>query len=121
MAARSRSVVGIVDVLRAELMAAVEGLKLARELGAQEVILEGDPRVGIESVETSNQLYSYRGSLIREICRLGLSFSRFKALYVPRNCNRIVDSIAHLAKFVGSKEWIGNIPNCIRDLVTLKI
>ena len=74
---------GIVDVLRVELIAAVEGLKLAIELGAQNVILEGDSRVGIESIESSNQLFSYGGSLIHEISRFGLSFSRFKSPIYP--------------------------------------
>ena len=51
MTARLRRVEGVVDVLQVELMAAVEGLKLALEAGAQEVILEGDSRLGIESIE----------------------------------------------------------------------
>ena len=77
--------------------------------------------MGIECIESSTQIYTYSGSLIHEISRLGLRFSRFKAQYIPRNCNRIANSLAHLAKFVGSKVWLGDIPKCIRDLVNLKI
>ena len=121
VAARSQRVEGINDVQQAELMVAVEGLKLASEVAAQEVILEGDSRLGIESIESSIQIFSYSGSLIHEISRLGLRLSRFKAQYVPKNFNRIADSLAHLAKFVGSKVWFGDIPNCIKDLVNLEI
>ena len=75
----------------------------------------------IESIESSTQIYTYSGSLIHEISRLGLRFSRFKTQYVPKNYNRIADSLAHLAKFVGSKVWLSDIPNCIRGLVNLEI
>ena len=83
--------------------------------------LEGDLRLGIESIESSNQVLSYSGSLVHEISRLGLRFSRFKAQYAPRSCNKIVDSLAHLAKFVGTKVSFGDVLSCIRDLVNLEL
>ena len=76
-------------------------------------------RVGIELIENSVQDLSYNGSFIHEISVLDLSFFRFKAQYVSRCCNTIVDTLAHLAKLVGTRLQIGEVPRYIRDLVTL--
>ena len=91
-------------------MAAVEGLKLVLDVGAQMVIFEGDSRLGIESIESSNQVLFYSGSLVHEISKLGPRFSRLKAQYVPRNCNKITDSFAHLAKICWIKSVVWRCP-----------
>ena len=102
-------------------MVAVERLKITRDKGLQLVILEGDSRLRFELIESNAVGLPDNRSLVHDISVLGLSFVRFKAQYVPRCCNKIVNSLAHLAKLVGSRIWIGEIANCIRDLVTLDL
>ena len=109
------------DVMRAELMAVVDGLKLALKMGVQAVILKGDSRLGIEQIETSTLDLSYNESLVHEISVLRLRFARFKVQYVSRNCTKIADSLTHLAKFVGSKVWVGEVLNCVRDIANLNL
>ena len=58
-----------------------------------------------EHLENISEDLSCNGSLAHEISGLGLRFRRFKAQHVPRICNRVVDSLAHLVKFVGINVW----------------
>ena len=72
---------GMVDVVRAELMAASEGVKLALYLGLHSIILEKeDYRLAFEQFESSSVDLSYNGSLVHEISVMGLSFVRFKTV-----------------------------------------
>ena len=94
---------GNIDVVRAKLSAAREGVMLALELGVRLVILEGDSRVAFESIETSSWNLSYNGTLVHDICSMGLRFDRFKAQFVPRTRHRVANALARYAKICWDK------------------
>ena len=94
---------GETDVIKPELIAAREGVKLALKLGWRSIILEGDSKIVFENIESSSWDVSYNGTLIHDICSIRLRFDRFKAQYVYKNENRIVDALAHYVKFVRAR------------------
>ena len=51
---KTRKVIGVVDVMRAEAMAIREGVSLAKELGIRSVILEGEAKIVLVSFECSS-------------------------------------------------------------------
>ena len=110
----------LMDVVGANLQVALEGLKLTQGKGFCSVILERNSRIGNELIEGTEMDLSYNGSMVHEICNLGLNFNRFKAQYIPRCCNTIA-ALAHLAKLVGTRLWMSQVPRCIRDFVTLDL
>ena len=54
VATKTRKVIGVVDVMRAEAMAIREGVSLAKELGIRSVILEGEAKIVLDSFECSS-------------------------------------------------------------------
>ena len=76
----------MVHIVRAELIAALEEVRLALELRLQSINLEGDSRLVFEQLKSSEMNLSYNGSLVHEISIMGLRFARFKTQFVHRNC-----------------------------------
>ena len=67
-----------------ELLVAKERIKQALELGLRSIILEGHSMLDFENIESSLWDLSYNGTLVHDICFMGLRFDRFKAQYMLR-------------------------------------
>ena len=73
---------GETDVIKPELIAAREGVKLALKLGWRSIILEGDSKIVFENIESSSWDDSYNSTLIHDTCSIRPTFDRFKAQYM---------------------------------------
>ena len=103
---------------QAEVLTALKRVKLAKSLGLRSIILEDDARFVFEEFESSLMDPFYNGTQIHQIYFLGLSFEKFRAQIIPRNCNMVTNFLAYLAKFQMSKVWLEEVPNCILELIT---
>ena len=60
---------------------------------------------------------SYNGLILYDACRCASEFIYFKAQYISRNCNVVVDRIAMLARNRDKQVWISKALSCIRDIL----
>ena len=93
---------GDIDAKRAEAIAVKEGLLLAWELGFHLIILKGDAKNVFTNFKDWNSDLSYSGAILVDAMYIASWFSYFKACFVPRHCNQVVDHLASLARFLDS-------------------
>ena len=91
----------------AEYTAAIEGLTMARDLGATEVILRSDSRLLIEQLAGRFRVKNPTLQTLHKEARARLaSFERFKLEHVRRELNKEADRLAN----VGVDEWLATHP-----------
>jgi ribonuclease HI len=95
--------IGVATNNVAEYRAALEGLKLAREFGADEVLLRSDSRLLVEQL--SGRFRVKNPTLIRlhtEVRSLVSDFAEVRFEHVPREFNKEADRLANH----GVDEWL---------------
>ena len=95
--------IGVATNNVAEYRAALEGLRLAREFGAEEVLLRSDSRLLVEQL--SGRFRVKNPTLIRlhgEVRSLVSEFTRVHFEHVPREFNKEADRLANQ----GVDEWL---------------
>ncbi len=95
--------IGVATNNVAEYHAAIEGLRLAREFGATEVLLRSDSRLLVEQLEGRFRVKN--PTLIRlhtEVRSLLSEFSKVRFEHVPREFNKEADRLANQ----GVDEWL---------------
>jgi len=87
----------------AEYRAVIEALKLAKELGANEVTLLSDSELVVEQLRGNYRVKStnLRG-LHREAVNLARQFKRFSILHIPREANKVANKLAQEASFAAN-------------------
>lgn len=89
----------------AEYLAVIEALKLAKNLGADEIVVFSDSELvvqqlnGIYRVKSPNLL-----KLHEEALKLAKGFSNFKAVFIPRDKNEMANRLAQTASSKASLE-----------------
>ncbi|RLM87720.1 hypothetical protein C2845_PM04G12950 [Panicum miliaceum] len=89
LAAATRWLGSVKDVLTAEAMAAKEGLELAVECGVDKAVLEVDCSELTKVLESSDGVRTSIGGLCFDITELSRSFSEFKLYWVRRDANSV--------------------------------
>ena len=75
------------------------------------IILEGNARLLMECIESKSIDLSLNGVLLHDIgCTL-------KAHFVPRQCNKVANALAHTAKSLGSQIWVDVASSCILEFL----
>ncbi len=95
--------IGVATNNVAEYRAALEGLRLAREFGAEEVLLRSDSRLLVEQL--SGRFRVKNPTLIRlhtEVRSLVSEFAEVRFEHVPREFNKEADRLANQ----GVDEWL---------------
>ena len=95
--------IGVATNNVAEYQAALEGLRLAREFGAEEVLLRSDSRLLVEQL--SGRFRVKNPTLIRlhtEVRSLISGFAEVRFEHVPREFNKEADRLANQ----GVDEWL---------------
>jgi ribonuclease HI len=108
------------EAFHAEVIACLQAIQRAADLGVQRVILETDASMVVQAVKSSDYNRSSAGGLIWEMNDLLASnFASFAVNHIPRSCNMVADSLAALGASlsVGAVPVMDSIPNCIRRLV----
>jgi len=94
----------------AEYMGAIAGLEAAKQLGIQQVILQGDSSLIIRQVMG---VYKVKSSTLRplhhEALKLANQFHNFTAEHIPRNLNAIADGLSNKAMDSRSKESLDDV------------
>jgi ribonuclease HI len=108
------------EAFHAEVIACLQAIQRAADLGVQRVILETDASMVVQAVKSSDYDRSSAGGLIWEMNDLLASnFASFAVNHIPRSCNMVADSLAALGASlsVGAVPVMDSIPSCIRRLV----
>ena len=108
------------EAFHAEVIACLQGIQRAADLGVQRVILETDASMVAQAVKSTDYDRSSAGGLIWEMKDLLASnFASFVVNHIPRSCNLVADSLAALGASlsVGAVPVMDSIPICLRELV----
>ena len=88
------------SIVAVEVIAAIKALKLALELGHNSIILEGDSKIAIETMQSGMPTLADYGHLIEEAKMLAESFVAIEYSFVPRQCNNLAHKIARHVRHV---------------------
>lgn len=78
---------GFVKPVAAEAWAALMALQLSRDLGLLQVYLEGDAKIVVDTVNSTEPDWSWQGHLVDDIQVELLSFPNWKLNHVRREAN----------------------------------
>jgi ribonuclease HI len=117
VAARSLTRVGLLEPAAAEAVAAIVVIQLAREMGLQQIYVEGDAKVIVDAVVSQAPDWSRRGHLIEDIRSALRSFPHWTMAYVKRGANQAAHMVARLATAqVMDKTWSYDFPECLSEM-----
>ena len=81
--------------LHMELLACLQGLSAAVQLGIQYLELETDAKQVVDAIKGNDFRLSLVGGLVHEVKELlAENFTQALVLYAPRNCNRVPHELA---------------------------
>jgi ribonuclease HI len=105
-AVRSFTRLGFLEPTTAEAVVTVLAVQFCKEMGVQNVILEGDAEVIIKALQAQGQNGSRYGQLVEDARLILGSLSSWKTTHVRRNTNGGACSLAKLAtKNVMDRTW----------------
>lgn len=118
MAARSSTKMGFFEPAVAEAMSLLHGIFLCKELGVQNLIVEGDAQTVIKALQEGSHTGARFGHIVDDM-RLALQeMIRWRAVHARREANGAAHSLARLAsRNVIDRTWINSVPECICDTV----
>ena len=74
----------------------------------------------MESFGSNSNDLSHSGLILIEAFRLALRLNYFKAQYILKCCNSIIDRLAKLAKDWDTTVWTMEASSCIKDMLASK-
>jgi len=108
---------GLDDIMMAEAGALLATVRLVMDCGFRRVVFEGDNESLIRRIQNGKiDDRSYLGSFIMEIQSLQYYFDKCQFSFIPRCCNKVADSLAHLAHTDPNKVWIEEVPIVVHDV-----
>jgi hypothetical protein len=122
MAALRRRVTCSPAPIQAESAGALAAAEFSRDLGLQDLILEGDSISVVNALRSSNPNWSPHGQIIEDAC--GILFSRrsWEVLHVKRGANMAAHTLAKDALLKPQEEvWIEECPTCIFSIIDLEL
>jgi ribonuclease HI len=119
-AAWSLSRPGLMDTIAAEATALFYGMKLRKELGVSNLVVEGDSKVVISAIQQRDASSSRFGHLIDDIVVVLSSSPSWQMMHVRRDSNHAAHELAKAAlKNVIDRRWDFSFPECIGDIVLM--
>lgn len=110
----------VIDSFQAEVIACLQGLQAAVELGIGRAIVESDALQVIQACTSTTYDLSSAGNLISELLHAAhVNFQSLQFVYIPRSCNKVADTLAALGSLCGdeAETVVPVLPSCIRVLV----
>ncbi|KAL5810001.1 hypothetical protein ACOSQ4_026569 [Xanthoceras sorbifolium] len=118
MAAGSVKLCGSFPPLLAETLAIRRGMQLALETGLSPLLLESDCLGAINAVKARSVLCSDMGLVLADICSLSSNLNVVSFSFIPREANKVADSLAKFALGLSSDLfWLESCPPCGELLV----
>ena len=106
------------SAVEVEALAAATALTLARDLGMQRVILEGDSLIIIKALREEEQFFSPISLLLEDVRRLSLSFHKLLYSHTKREGNYVAHNLARYANSIPDfLVWMEDVPPCIQCFV----
>jgi ribonuclease HI len=113
---------GFLDPTTGEAMAALMAAELCVEMGITKVQFEGDAKNVVSTVLSNDPDDSHRGQVIEDIRTTLRAIPWWEARYVRRKENHVAHVLADRAvRDNMNKEWLYNMPECIREPVQVDI
>lgn len=110
----------VMNPFHAELVACLQGVQAAADLGATRVIIETDALMVVQAVKTNDYVLDEAGGLVRELKEaLRFNFIFYDVIHSPRNCNRVAHALAAWGcqSSVEDSPSVDVLPDCIQVLV----
>jgi ribonuclease HI len=121
VAAMSKTRIGILEPSTGEAFAASSAVCFCRDLGVQCVVLEGDAKQIVDTVNSNSASWSRFGHLIDDTRRILESFPQWKCQFVRREANEAAHRLAKAATIdVNDRIWRDAPPSCINDIVLME-
>ncbi|XP_059436227.1 uncharacterized protein LOC132169166 [Corylus avellana] len=121
IAAMSKTTLGLLEPTMGEALAAYHAVCLGRNLGMQNIYLEGDAKQVVEAINSQTSTWSRFGHLIDDTRGILRSFSSWRCNFVYRNANEAAHRLAKAAiTDISDRIWRDTTPNCIRDIVLME-
>ena len=106
------------SAVEVEALAAATALTLARDLGMQRVILEGDSLIIIKALREEEHFFSPIGLLLEDVRRLSQSFHKLLYSHTKREGNYVAHNLARYANSIPDfSVWMEDVPPCIQSFV----
>ena len=119
VAALSKPLSGRFVVEETEAIAMEQGIVLAKELGLNQIILEGDSMQTVQAI-CSKDVWGVAGHIIHGILEGMNGFIYAEARYICRNSNKIAHELAQQAKRSGEEcKWFDEVPENLASLCRL--
>jgi ribonuclease HI len=109
------------EAFHAEIIACLQGIQRATDLGVQRMILETNAFMVAQAMKSMDfDRSSARGFIWELKDLLACNFTSCAVKHIPRSCNMAADSLAALGASLsmGAEPVLDSVPSCIRELVT---
>jgi hypothetical protein len=97
IAAMCKTRMGVLEPVTREAYAAYHAVRLCRDLGVQNLLLEGDAKQIVEAINLGTGTWSRFGHLIEDTRRTLLTISRWRCAFVHREANEAAHRLAKAA------------------------
>ncbi|KAL6226283.1 hypothetical protein ACLB2K_000246 [Fragaria x ananassa] len=117
-AGAGKVLVQVTSQFHAELIALLEGLKLAEILHISKIVFETDCLLLQQAVSQPDTDLSTLGTIIAEVKEFLHRYADFRVLHVPREANRVAHILAnHALNYSESQSWFVVAPEFVRDAI----
>ena len=116
VATKSLPLSGRIAVEETEAIAMEQGMILAKNMGLERTIFEGDSLQTIQAIEVKD-VRIVIGHIVKSCLQIFPSFQEARIRHISREGNKIAHDLAQLAKKSAEEQvWISTIPAWIEDM-----
>jgi ribonuclease HI len=120
IAAMSRSVNTIQEPVTAEAMGALSAVELCKEIGIQEIFLEGDSKTVVQAIQGMGSNLCLYGQIVGDIQMVLKQCRKWEVGHVGREGNQAAHILAKAAvQEFRETIWLEEIPSIIQNVVLL--
>jgi ribonuclease HI len=109
----------LLSAFHAELVACLQGIQAAADLGIVHLIAETDAKMVVQAIKTNDFDDDAVGLLVTEIKNLVSCFLSFECVFKCRECNQAAHELAMLGLLCnqGEEQIMSSVPDSVQVLV----
>ena len=115
----SKTLDSLQDPTFGEALGARGAVEFARDLGFNDIILEGDSKQVVMAISSKERNWCKYGHIVGDILEVLNSFRRWDIGHIKRMANGAAHGLAKAARELGGRIWLEEIPSTIYDVVIL--
>jgi ribonuclease HI len=120
-AALSKTLTSLQDPTFNETLGARGAVEFAKQLGFNEIILEGDSKQVVMAISSKEQTWCKFDHIVGDILEVLKTFRWWDIGHIKRTANGAAHGLAKAAvKDLGERTWLEEIPSTIYDIVTIE-